>query len=242
VLLPTPSSDSYIYFFQLYIISYRTDFLTGHDGTYDLSGAPVTGLLAAAPQHMWAVRHYEPTAHNLFTFLPSTIFKLDFDNADRHVMSRTFRIMKKEGIWLRDPFDFGFNMKGVRKLFELGMLLRQDIKLCDCANYIPGSAVWVQHSTTTWPWQWKPLKNCCVITQSSGRSAWIKVENWKVIVMGRDGSRGCCRKMALHRRLSAVCARRPPARSAVYVQLVTDRQKGQGNSTDGCPLLASQHN
>ena len=126
---------------------------------------------------MWAVRHYEPTAHNLFTFLPSTIFKLDFDNADRHVMSRTFRIMKKEGIWLRDPFDFGFNMKGVRKLFELGMLLWQNIQLCDCANYIPGSAVWVQHSTTTWPWQWKPLKNCCVITQSSGRSAWIWDEN-----------------------------------------------------------------
>jgi hypothetical protein len=49
--------------------------------------------------------------------------------------------MKKEGIWLRVSLDFGFHKKGVRKLFELGMLLWQNNKLCDCANYVPGSEV-----------------------------------------------------------------------------------------------------
>jgi len=65
------------------------------------------------------VWYFEPTAHSILTFLPSSILKLDFDNADRHVMSRTYRIMKKEGIWLRAPFDSGFEMKGDRKIFEL---------------------------------------------------------------------------------------------------------------------------
>jgi hypothetical protein len=141
VLLPIPSSDSYNYLFQICIISYRTDFLTGHDGSYVLSGAPITGLLAAAPQQKLAVWHYEPTAYIIVNFLPSSIFKLDFDNADRHVMSRMYRIMKRERIWLGAPFDSSFDVKGDRKLFELGPLVWQNNKLSDCANYIPGSAV-----------------------------------------------------------------------------------------------------
>jgi hypothetical protein len=54
---------------------------------------------------MW---HYKPTIYSLVTFLPSPIFKSDLDNADRSVMSRTYSIMKREIIWLRASFDFGF--------------------------------------------------------------------------------------------------------------------------------------
>ena len=50
--------------------------------------------------------------------------KLYIENSDRHIMSRSYTIVKKEGIWLRAAFDFGFNMKGVRKLFKLELLFR----------------------------------------------------------------------------------------------------------------------
>ena len=74
-----------------------TDFLTGHDGSYDLSSVLISGLLAAAPLQKCTVWHYERTARSLITFPPSPIFKVDLDNADRHVMSRSYRIMKKGG-------------------------------------------------------------------------------------------------------------------------------------------------
>jgi len=97
-------------------------------------------------------------------------------------------------------------MKGVRKLFKMRLLFWQNNKLRYCVYYNPGSAVWVQHSTTTWPWQCALLKNFCVITKSSGRSAWLRFGKLKAIVMGRDGPRGCCRKKALPSQLPAVCA------------------------------------
>jgi hypothetical protein len=42
--------------------------------------------------------------------------------------------MKKEAIWLRATFDFGFNMKGVRKLFKLELLIWQNNRLRDYVN------------------------------------------------------------------------------------------------------------
>ena len=230
MLLPIAISNSSVYSSQVRFISYHTNSLTGHDGSYDLVGANVCCV------------HHEPVFHNLFAFFPSPILKLYIDNADCHFMSRSYTIIKREGIWLSAAFDFGFNTKGVRKLFKLGLLFWQNNKLRDYVNYIPSSAVWVPHATTTWPWQCTPLKNCCVITKSSGRSAWIRARKLKASVMGRDGPRVCCRKKALPSQLPAVCAGRAPACSTVCVQLCTVGQQWLGNCTVSCPSVASQQN
>jgi hypothetical protein len=43
-----------------------------------------------------------------------------------------------------------------------------------------------------------PVKNCCVITKSSGRSTWKRVPKWKAFIMGRDGPCGSCGKKVLN--------------------------------------------
>jgi hypothetical protein len=46
-----------------------------------------------------------------------------------------------------------------------------------------------------------PVKNCYVITKSSGRSTWKRVPRWKAIIMGRDGPRSACGKKVLNNQI-----------------------------------------
>jgi len=41
------------------------------------------------------------------------------------------------------------------------------------------------------------VKSCCVITKSSGHSAWAGVAKWRAVNHGRDGPCGFCGKKAL---------------------------------------------
>jgi len=41
-------------------------------------------------------------------------------------------------------------------------------------------------------------KNCCFITNSSGRRTWKGLAKWKAINVVRDGPRGSCRIMTLN--------------------------------------------
>jgi hypothetical protein len=48
------------------------------------------------------------------------------------------------------------------------------------------------------------VKNGCIVTKSSSESSWTRVRKWKAIIMGRDGLRGSCVKMALHHHIFSV--------------------------------------
>ena len=48
-------------------------------------------------------------------------------------------------------------------------------------------------------------ENCCVFTESSGRSAWTSVAKWKEIITSRDGPRGSRGKKALNCQILIVC-------------------------------------
>ena len=50
-------------------------------------------------------------------------------------------------------------------------------------------------------WGLMPVKNCCIITKSSGRKTWTRVTKWKAVVLARDGTGGSCGKKALHRQI-----------------------------------------
>jgi len=43
-----------------------------------------------------------------------------------------------------------------------------------------------------------PVKKCCIITESSSRSAWTAVIKWEVIIMGGDGLYVCFGKKVLN--------------------------------------------
>jgi hypothetical protein len=46
-----------------------------------------------------------------------------------------------------------------------------------------------------------PVKNCCVVTKPSVRSAWTRVPKWKKVIIARGGPRGSCGKKALNRQI-----------------------------------------
>jgi hypothetical protein len=81
-----------------------------------------------------------------------------------------------------------------------GLLLRQ-ITSCEIARII---VILLQHCTMIWPYSCMPVESCCVITKSSGRSAWTRVAKWKVIITDVDGLRGSGEKKALHRQVLTV--------------------------------------
>jgi hypothetical protein len=65
------------------------------------------------------------------------------------------------------------------------------------------------------------VKSCCVITKSSGWSAWTRSAKWTAIIMCTDGPRGSCRKKMFncqdfHRRLTAVCGQKALVGSTMF--------------------------
>jgi len=65
-------------------------------------------------------------------------------------------------------------------------------------------AILVRHSLIKWHQSCMPVKNCCVVTESSGWSAWTRVAIWKAIIVGREGPRGSCGSKALDRQIIIV--------------------------------------
>lgn len=74
------------------------------------------------------------------------------------------------------------------------------------------SVVVVDQSTTKWPQSHTPVKNCCVITISNGRSVWTRVAKWKALIMGRGGLCGSCGKKASRQ----ICGERALGHSTVF--------------------------
>jgi hypothetical protein len=48
------------------------------------------------------------------------------------------------------------------------------------------------------------VKNCCVISESSGQNAWTTVIKWEVTIKGRDGTCGSYGKKALNHQIFIV--------------------------------------